>query len=175
MASVLKPRLKSLAEQCREEPSRVVGETGAVCSSTPGDPLHWTVRGRPSCKGEQPVGQHEAIGGDGTAPCPGELLSMALASCMDGVIRAIADLMEMELEAIRVEVVNRGDVRDFLRLSDMPPPEATGISMHVEVRAAVGEDPQRVAKLLAAAEQQSAVLNVVRNPVSVAVTTTALQ
>jgi len=64
---------------------------------------------------ELTVGQHPALGGDGSGPCPGELVTMALAACMDGTVRGIADLMEIELDRIRVEVVNRGDVREMLR------------------------------------------------------------
>lgn len=170
MTSVLKPILQSLAEQGREDPSRLVSEMGARSSSAPGDPLRWTVRGWPSSQGEQAVGEHEALGGDGSAPCPGELVSMALAGCMDGSIRWFADLMEVELEAIDVEVVTRGDVRKLIGLEDMPAPSDTGISMRVDVRAAPGQDPERVNAMLAAAERASGVLSMLRHPVPVALT-----
>jgi uncharacterized OsmC-like protein len=172
MASTLKPILESLADQGREDPSRLVSKMGAVSSSAPGDPLRWTVRGWPSSQGEQPVGEHEALGGDGSAPCPGELVSMALAACMDGSIRWFADLMEIELETIDVEVAIRGDVRKFLGLDDMPAPPDTGISLRVDVRAAPGEAPERVKAMLASAERASAVLGMLRHPVPVAISMT---
>ena len=48
-------------------------------------------------------------------------MTIALAACMDGTVRMIADLMEIELDRIRVEVVNRGDIREMLR-SQPPSP-----------------------------------------------------
>jgi uncharacterized OsmC-like protein len=170
VTSILKPILQSLAQQGRADPSRLLSEMGATSSSAPGDPLRWTVRGWPSWQGEQAVGEHEALGGDGSAPCPGELVSMALAGCMAGSIRWYADLMEIELEAIDVEVAIRGDVRTYLELDDMPRPSNTGISMRVDVRAAPGQDPEHVKAMLAEAERASAVLGMLRTPVPVAVT-----
>lgn len=169
MASVLKPLLRELAERYRAHPEEAVAETRAVCDSTPGDPLKWSVVGSPALMKELQVGQHPALGGDGSAPCPGELLAVAMASCMDGTIRSIADLIELRLDSIRVEVVNRGDVREFVRLLDAPAPPDTGISMTVDVRVRKGEDSAKVATLRAAAEGGSAVLNLVRSgaPVSV--------
>jgi len=167
MVSMLKPLLVELAAQCRADPTRAVAESGAVCGSEPGDPLKWTVTGSPSSVETMTSGQHPLLGGDGSGPCPGELLAMAIASCMDGTIRGIADLLEVQLESIRVEVVNRADIRQFLRAMDVPEPD-TGISMHVRIRPRPGEDEGKVAKLRAAAEQGSAVLNLVRSgaPVS---------
>ena len=170
MTSILKPIHRSLAEQARVDPSRLIMEMGATSSSAPGDPLRWTVRGLPSWQGEQAVGLHEAVGGDGSAPCPGELVSMALAACMDGSIRWVADLMEIELESIDVEVVARGDVRRYLGLGDMPAPPSTGISVRVDVRATPGQDPERVQAMLAAAERASDVLGMLRHPIPVALT-----
>ena len=170
MTSILKPIHQTLAEQGRADPSRLVSEMGATSSSAVGDPRRWTVRGWPSSQGEQAVGLHEAVGGDGSAPCPGEMVSMALAACMDGSVRWVADLMEIELEAVDVEVVIRGDVRRFLGLNDMPAPADTGISMRVDVRAAPGQDPELVKAMLAGAERASAVLGMLRAPVPVALT-----
>jgi uncharacterized OsmC-like protein len=88
---------------------------------------------------------------------------MALAACMDGTIRSIADLLELRLASIRVEVVNRGDIREYVHLMNSPAPPNTGISMTVEVRPKEGEDPAKVEKLRAAAARESAVLNLVRS------------
>ncbi len=95
---------------------------------------------------------------------------MALAACMDGSIRWFADLMEIELEAINVEVMIRGDVRKLIGLKDMPAPSNTGLSMRVDVRAAPGQDPELVQAMLASAERASAVLNMLRSPMPVALT-----
>jgi uncharacterized OsmC-like protein len=114
------------------------------------------------------VGLHPAVGGDGTAPCPGELVTMAVAACMDGSIRLYADLMGIELDRIRVEVVNRGDVRGFLRVMDVDPPANTGITMTVELEAR-GATEEQLAKLRETAEAASGVLFMLRNPLTVEV------
>jgi len=113
------------------------------------------------------IGNHPALGGDGSAPCPGELVTMAIAACMDGTIRMLADLMEMNLQRIRVEVVNRGDFRSLLRIDDVNIPGPTGFTMTVEVEAS-GETDERLAKLRSAAEG-SAVLNAMRGETPVEV------
>jgi hypothetical protein len=103
---------------------------------------------------------------------------------MDGAVRFFADLMEMRLERIRVEVVNRGDMRFLLRIPEVAevladtarrdnrekrdaPPDM-GIKMTVSIEAP-GETPERLANLRAAAERSSAVLNMMRNPIPIAV------
>jgi uncharacterized OsmC-like protein len=161
MASVLKPLFAELAENCRADPSLAVGEMRAVCDSSPDDPLQWSVTGSPGA-GVLAVGQHPSIGGDGSVPCPGELVTMAIAACMDGTIRFLADLLEIQLERVRVEVVNRADVRGLLRVhDDVAAPENVGFTMkvRVETRAAA---PEILTKLRDAAEVNSAVLNMIR-------------
>jgi uncharacterized OsmC-like protein len=141
----------------------------AVCDSAPGDPMKWSVSGGPGLRGEMAIGNHPSIGGDGSAPCPGELVTMALAACMDGSVRMIADLMQIELDRIRVEVVNRGDVRDILRVPEVDLPAAPGITMTVTLEAS-GESEERLTKLRVAAEASSAVLNMLRGQTAVGVT-----
>jgi uncharacterized OsmC-like protein len=115
------------------------------------------------------VGLHPTVGGDGSAPCPGELVTMALAACMDGSVRLFADLMEITLDRIRVEVVNRGDVRGFLRVDDVELPGDIGITMTVELEAPDATQEQ-LAKLRTTAEAASGVLHMLRGEMAVAVT-----
>ena len=168
MTSILKPLWRDLADRCRADPARVVGEMRAVCDSVPGDPMKWSVTGSPGSTLEMAIGNHPALGGDGAAPCPGELVTMALAACMDGAVRMIADLMEIELDRIRVEVVNRGDIREMLRINDVDIPGPTGITMTIEIEA-TGETEERLVKLRSAAEASSAVLNMLRGQTPVEV------
>jgi uncharacterized OsmC-like protein len=168
MTSILKPLFGDLAEQCRADPTKAVAEMRAVCDSVPDDPLRWSVTGTPGSRYEMKIGQHPALGGDGTAPCPGELVTMAIAACMDGSVRFFADLMEIRLERVRVEVVNRGDMRLLLRVPEVDIPSDMGITMTVSIEAPA-ESPERLAKLRAAAERSSGVLNMMRFPIPVAV------
>jgi uncharacterized OsmC-like protein len=115
------------------------------------------------------VGLHPAVGGDGSAPCPGELVTMALAACMDGSVRLFADLMEIEVDRIRVGVVNRGDMRDFLRVKDVDIPTDLGITMTVKLEAR-GATEERLVKLRETAEAASGVLHMLRGQIPVAVT-----
>jgi uncharacterized OsmC-like protein len=169
MPSVLKPLFKQLADECRADPSLAAGEMRAVCDSAPQDPLRWTVTGSPGSQTEMAIGQHPSIGGDGSAPCPGELVTMALAACMDGTIRMLADILEIELDRLRVEVVNRGDIRDILRAQDVRPPDDVGFRMTMEIEAP-GATPEAVEKLKKAAVASSAVLNMLRDGTPVDVT-----
>ena len=165
----MKPIWQELADQCRADPYRAVSEMRAVSDSAPGDPLKWTVTGSPGSQDEMVIGLHPSAGGDGSAPCPGELVAMALAACMDGSIRLYADLMEIEVERIRVEVVSRGDMRGFLRVKDIDLPVDTGITMtvHLETRGATEE---RLAQLRQRAEAASGVLGMLRYPIPLDVT-----
>jgi uncharacterized OsmC-like protein len=169
VTSILKPLWRELAEECRADPTKAVGEMRAVCDSVPGDPMKWSVTGSPGSNHEMTIVNHPSLGGDGSAPCPGELVTMALAACMDGTVRMIADLMEIELDRVRVEVVNRGDVRDLLRITDVNIPADTGIAMEVKIEAS-DEPEERLAKLRGAAESSSAVLTMMRGQTAVAVT-----
>jgi uncharacterized OsmC-like protein len=171
VTSIIKPLWQELADQCRADPNRAVSEMRAVCDSVPGDPLKWTVTGSPGSQHEMVIGLHPSVGGDGSAPCPGELVTMALAACMDGSIRVFADLMEIEVDRIRVEVVSRGDMRDFLRVKDVDLPVDTGITMTVKLEAR-GETEERLAKLREIAEAASGVLGMLRGQIAVAVTWT---
>jgi KaiC/GvpD/RAD55 family RecA-like ATPase len=96
---------------------------------------------------------------------------MALAACMDGTVRMTSDLMGIELDRIRVEVVNRGDVREILRIDDVHISSDTGITMTVELEAS-GETEERLAKLREAAEAGFAVLQMLRGPIPVVLTWT---
>jgi len=168
VTSILKPLWRQLADECRADPAKAVGEMRAVCDSVPGDPLKWSVTGSPGSQRELTTGNHPALGGDGSGPCPGELVTMALAACMDGTVRMVADLMEIELDRIRVEVVNRGDIREMLRINDVDIPGPTGITMTMEIEAS-GETEERLAKLRGAAMANSAVLNMLRGQTPVEV------
>ncbi len=80
----------------------------------------------------------------------------------------LADILEVQLDRVRVEVVNRGDVRDILRVRDVAAPADIGITMNVQIesRAATAET---LIKIREAAEASSAVLNMIRGGTAVAV------
>ena len=169
MTSIMRPLWQQLADQCRANPARALCEMRAVCDSDPSDPLKWTVTGSPGSQHEMTIGQHPSLGGDGSAPCPGELVAMALAGCMDGTVRLFADLMEIELDRVHVEVVSRADVRGLLGAKDVDAPADTGITMTVKVEAR-GATEEQLAELSEISGAASSVLNMLRHQIPVAVT-----
>jgi len=104
---------------------------------------------------ELPVGIHRAIGGDHDVPNPGNLLSAALATCLDTTIRMIADRMGIALESLRVKVASHVDVRGTLRVEEDVPVGFRKMECHVRLRAADGTDAGSIRKLLRAAEYSS--------------------
>ena len=169
--SRLRPLFARLVEECRADPQKAVGHMTAVCDSPDtANFLAWSVAAGDPPFVHIPVEQTERLGGSGTAPCPGDLLAMALAACMDGAIRMVADLRGVSLDVIRVEVINRADLRAILGIDDLPEPPDAGFSMHIQVTPATGEARERVEKTLLIAEASSPVLGLFRAATEVKVT-----
>ncbi|MEX0874290.1 MAG: OsmC family protein [Actinomycetota bacterium] len=166
--SKLRPLFAQLADECRADHHKAIGEMVAISDSPdPSNFIRWTVRSvHPHL--EIPIEQHERLGGSGSAPCPGTLIAMALAACMDGTIRMIADSRGVELDSIHVEVVNRGDMRAIIGVADeVPEPADAGISMNIEVVPSPGQDRGKVARVLELSEASSAVLLMLRGGVPI--------
>ncbi len=111
---------------------------------------------------------NERIGGNGADPTPGDVVLAALAGCHVLAIRGCAVAMGVTLE--RVDVTVEGDV-DHRGVMLMDPAVRAGFSairvkVHVE---APGLAPEKLRKLLAAAERSCAVTDALRNatPLSV--------
>jgi uncharacterized OsmC-like protein len=142
----------------------------ATCDAPdPSNFLKWSVKAGDPPYLEIPVEQNPRLGGSGASPCPGDLIAMALAACMDGAIRMVADRRGVELEAIRVVAINRGDVREILGVGDLPEPEDIGLAMTIEVVPGVDQSREKVETVLQLAERASAVLGLIRaaTPVTV--------
>lgn len=173
--SRLRPLFARLADECRADPQKAVGYMTAVCDTPHTDNfLAWSVSAGDPPFIQIPVEQNERLGGSGAAPCPGDLLTMALAACMDGAIRMVADTRGVSLDSIRVEATNRADLRAILGVEDLPEPPDIGFSMHVQITPASGESRERVEKMLAIAEASSAVLGFFRLATDVKVTSVIL-
>jgi len=127
----------------------------------PGNPLASSV----SVAGvDIPVGVHRAVGGNGDAPIPGELLSAALASCLDSVIRIIANRLDVTLLELAVVVTAEVDVRGTLRLDPKIPVEFQKIHVSVHLDAAAGTSPALLDAMMQAAEASCVILQTLRNP-----------
>ena len=93
------------------------------------------------------------IGGLHDAPNPGDLLCAALAACADGTVRMIANLLEIELEDLEVEIGGELDVRGCLAADPNVRVGFQRLDCRVRLHAADGTDPLRVEHLTAAAER----------------------
>jgi uncharacterized OsmC-like protein len=93
------------------------------------------------------------VGGLEDAPNPGDLLCAALAACQDGAIRMIANLLEVELSELEVEVSGELDVRGCLAADPDVRIGFDTLECNVHLRAVEGTNPQRLGALIAAAER----------------------
>jgi uncharacterized OsmC-like protein len=120
---------------------------------------------------EVQVGLHPVAGGDGTLPCPGDVLEAALAACQELTVRMVAANMGIELEAVRVEVTGTSDLRGTLAIDRATKVgiQRLDVRTHVVVR---GGDGDRAHRMLAAAERYCSILDTLRNPPEVVATFT---
>jgi uncharacterized OsmC-like protein len=125
------------------------------------DPLHSLV----TAAGENiAIGVHKAVGGDSDAIVPGELLSAALASCLDSTIRIIAERLSIQLEHLAVIVSAEIDVRGTLKLNPNVPVEFQKLHISVDLKADPTTKPSMLTALLQAAENSCVVLQTLRRP-----------
>ncbi|MGI9404820.1 MAG: OsmC family protein [Hyphomicrobiaceae bacterium] len=106
----------------------------------------------------QHIGVHTAVGGDSDYPNPGELLSAALASCLDATIRIIANRLGLPLRRLAVSVDASVDVRGTLRVCQQVPTGFQTIDIAVDIEPAVPVADDQIAGLIKAAEQSCVVL-----------------
>ncbi|WP_106744663.1 OsmC family protein [Yoonia maritima] len=85
-----------------------------------------------------PVSVHRAVGGESDFPCPGEFLAAALASCLDTAIRMIANLKEIKLSHLEVQVSLGADVRGALMTGDSVPVGFQNAHMKVSLKTECG-------------------------------------
>ena len=119
----------------------------------------------PGCGVVLPVGVHGAIGGMHDAPMPGDILCAALAACQDSAVRMVANLLDIDLEFISVEVTGGGvDVRGTMAIDKQVPVGFQSRRCVARLRAKEGTKPERLEKLRLAAEHCCVVQQTLRNP-----------
>lgn len=102
------------------------------------------------------TGLHRGVGGDHDYPNPGDVLCAALASCMEGTTRMIANRLEVELNHTKVSVQAYVDVRGTLMFDTSVPVGFQTMRMEVELGADnVSED---ILKRLYSAAKRSCVV-----------------
>jgi uncharacterized OsmC-like protein len=148
-----------------------ITDRGRTAWARPGDPVH--VRGVPGSQdygARWELGLHRAVGGLHDAPNPGDLLCLALATCMDSVIRMLAARHGVTLERLEVDVSADVDVRGTLLVSRQVPVGFQEMRCHVRIEPAEDADPALVGRLLAAAEHSCVNLATLKSGVPVVTT-----
>lgn len=165
----VRARQDPLRERYEDHPgeARITDRAKAV-DGVEVDPFHGTVEpGSQDYGVEWQFGIHEAVGGFHDGPNPGDLLSAALASCLDSTIRIIAQRLGVPLERLEVDVAADVDVRGTLVVDRDVPVGFQSMSCHVDVEAADGVDPAVLETLLDAAEYSCVNLQTLRSGVPV--------
>jgi uncharacterized OsmC-like protein len=114
-----------------------------------------------------PVSVHKAVGGESDFPCPGEILAAALASCLDTAIRMIANLKEITLSHLEVQVSFGADVRGTLMTGDNVPVGFQTVQMRVNLQAEGDLSKPHLNALINAAERSCVILQTLRAPPNV--------
>lgn len=109
------------------------------------------------------VGVHEAVGGHGDLPTPGDILCGALAACLDSAIRIVANRLGVHIKHLEVQVSGEVDVRGTLRAKEDCPVAFQSIRTHVNVQAAPEVDETLIVQLLKAAEYSCVILQTLRS------------
>jgi uncharacterized OsmC-like protein len=118
----------------------------------------------------QRTGSDHAVGGDHDLPNPGDLLCAALAVCGDGSIRMIADLLDIPILDLRVEVTGDVDIRGCLAIDRSVRVGFRSMTCRVQLRVPSDIDPKRVSTLQKQAEQSCVNLDTLRSGVPVGLT-----
>jgi len=169
----VRSRQDPLRKQYKDSPegARITDRAIAI-GGTGMDPFHGkVVPGTEDYGAVWPFGIHRAIGGYHDLPNPGDMLSAALAACLDSTIRIIAERIGVSLTSLSVEVVADVDVRGCLLVDREVPVGFQEMRPHVVLKAANGTDPQLVQMLLAASENSCVNLQTLRAGVRVTTTT----
>lgn len=131
------------------------------------DPFHGTVIVGTGCETEWRYGIHRAVGGHHDAPNPGDVLSAALACCLESTTRMLAERMGIAIEELQATVESNVDVRGTLAVDRQVPVGFQQVHSRIRLRAAAGTDPRALERLLAGTERCCVILQTLRHGVDV--------
>jgi uncharacterized OsmC-like protein len=162
--STITKRQTALAINYQHNPKQAL-VTDIACTSSSSKTALDPLRTKVTTGGiDIPIGVHKAVGGDGGVTIPGELLSAALASCLDSSIRMIADRLDIKLLSLAVAVSAETDVRGALKLNPNVPVEFQKMHVSVDLKSDPSTKPAMLNALLQAAESSCVVLQTLRKP-----------
>jgi len=168
--SIIAKQQAPLRQLYAAEPGKALTRKSARTSSTTipaTDPLHGEVEIGDGYGTYLRFGLDRHVGGLHDAPNPGDLLCAALATCTDGAIRMIADLLGVRLTALEVAVTGELDIPGCLLIDRDVRIGFERLDCSVRLEAAEGTDPRRLKALVAAAEKVCVNLDTLRSGVEV--------
>lgn len=167
--SLVADRQDPLREHYQQVPDdAMITDHAHTVDSLSHDPLHGRV-----APGDQDygvawsVGIHRAVGGYHDQPNPGDMLTAALAVCLDSTIRMIADRWGVTLTELRVDVDSDVDVRGTLVVDRSVPVGFQRMRVAVTMDAAPGTPRALLEKLMKGAEYSCVNLQTLRSGVPV--------
>ena len=115
------------------------------------------------------AGLHPATGGDGFAVCSGDMLLEALAACAGVTLNAVATALGIEIRSGTVRTEGDLDFRGTLGVSKEAPVGFQRIRVFFDLDTSASEE--QLATLLRLTERYCVVLQTLRQPAEISVTT----
>jgi uncharacterized OsmC-like protein len=167
-ANLVRQRQTPLRERYRHIPAEAwIRDSAQTSNACGGDPFHGAVIPANSAGAPLRFGIHRAVGGDHDYPNPGDLLSAALAACLDSTLRMLAEHMGVRLQSLEVRVEAECDVRGCLLVERSVPVGFQKMRCSVRLQPEGQVEAERLKMLLGAAEGSCVVLQTLRNGVTV--------
>jgi uncharacterized OsmC-like protein len=168
--SLVARRQAPLRRAYLEDPQRAVSVKWAATNAGPGsDVVHSVVEIGKGYGVSQRIGIDRMVGGDHDLPNPADLLCAALAACEDSAIRMIADLLDVLILDLRVEVTGEVDVRGTLAIDRSVKVGFRSMNCHVHLRVPQSTEQPRLAALRKQSEASCVNLDTLRSGVPVAI------
>ncbi|GAC1644747.1 MAG: OsmC family protein [Candidatus Dormibacteraceae bacterium] len=156
-----------IRERCQSDPRAGHVELHVASAMTDlADPLHCAIRPHAVPGALIHAGAHPAVGGDGDAPCSGDLLLAALAACQETTLRMVAANMGIDLVSVAVDVRGDWDARGTLAIAGAPI-GITAIRCQTTVVVEGDARGERADRLLRSAEKYCVILNTLQSGVKV--------
>jgi uncharacterized OsmC-like protein len=168
--SVIARQQAPLRQLYIDEPDRALTRKSARTSSAripADDPFHGEVQIGDGYGTYLRFGLDRYVGGLHDAPNPGDLMCAALATCTDGAIRMVADLLGVRLQALEVEVTGELDVRGCLLIDRDVRVGFERLACSIRLEAEEGTDRRRLDALVASAERVCVNLDTLRSGIEV--------
>jgi uncharacterized OsmC-like protein len=166
--SIVRQRQDPLRERYRSAANEAwIKDSARSLSNRDDDPFHGVVIPGEARDAQWRFGIHQAIGGDHDLPNPGDILCTALVACLDATLRMIADRLGIRIESLEVAATAEVDVRGTLVVDRSVPVGFQRIGCRVQIQPADCGDPEKLQKLVAAAEYSCVVLQTLRSGVEV--------